>query len=298
MLVHNGSYFATAWSDARQDANYEVYFNRIDSNGKRLGPDLRVTNAPNFSINASLAWTDTEFLTVWDDRRFATAKNDDVRLFGQRIDFAGNLVAGNVQLTPASVVAETPSIALGPKTLGVVFASRTGTSVRARFFPIAKDLSNPGTIVDVSATDVEEPQVAFVGGNLVIVWGRYSSVPGSSIYGAVVDQQGRIRAPERAITGGATFARSLGLLSFGDRFLLLWADDHDKPGLYQLSMQFFAPDLTPLATRLRVTTTAEDTLAPALSFGPSGVGVLYEDWLPAGRETYFTAINCNASRSP
>jgi Putative metal-binding motif len=298
VLVHNGSYFATAWSDARQDANYEVYFNRIDSNGKRLGPDLRITNAPNFSVNASLAWTGTEFLTVWDDRRLATPTADDVRLFGQRIDFAGNLLGGNVELTPGGVAAEYPAIALGTAKLGVVFASQSGTSARGRFFAAAKDFSNPGPIVDVSETDVQGPQITFVGGSFVIVWGRYSSGPGASIYAATVDEQGRVLVPERAITSGATFARTFGLLSFGDRFLLVWADDRDQPGVYQLSMQFFAPDLAASGTRLRVTTTAEDTLSPALSFGPSGVGVLYDDWLPAGRQTYFTAIGCKPNGLP
>ncbi|MET0793853.1 MAG: putative metal-binding motif-containing protein, partial [Polyangiaceae bacterium] len=54
-LVHNGSFFESAWSDARQD-NYEVYFNRYDSNGHKLGPDLRVTNARGFSVNPVLLW--------------------------------------------------------------------------------------------------------------------------------------------------------------------------------------------------------------------------------------------------
>src|SRR5882724_10338478 len=100
-VLHNGSFFERSWEDARQDGNYEVYFNRFDANGKKLGPDLRVSDAPDFSLNSAPVWNGAQTLLVWDDRRFSTRNLDDERLFGQLVAFDGSLVGGNIQLTGA-----------------------------------------------------------------------------------------------------------------------------------------------------------------------------------------------------
>jgi len=290
-LLHNGSYFVSTWSDARQGGNYEVYFNRFDSRGKKLGPDVRVTNAPNFSLNSSTVWNGTETVTVWDDRRFEHGSND-VRLFGQRVDFDGKLIGDNVQLTPAGTLAEYPAIALGKTNLGVVFASEVGPNVHAKFFTTAADLSNPSALVDVGTIDVQDPSIAYVNGNYVVAWARYGeNGPEPSIFGAVINESGKLLTPEQPITSGANFARSFALLSLGERMLLVWADDHD--GNYELYWQMLDQNLQVLTPRTRLTNTPSDTLNPAISFGPSGdIGILYDDWLTGQRETYFLSMGC------
>lgn len=291
-LLHNGSYFASSWSDARQDGNYEVYFNRFDSNGKKLGPDVRVSNAPNFSLNSSAVWNGTESVLVWDDRRFEQGGGDDVRLFGQRVGFDGNLVGANVPLTPAGTLAEYPAIALGQTNIGVVFASQVGQNVHAKFFTTAADLTNPSAFVDVGTTEVQNPGIAYVKGNYVVAWERYGdNGPEPSIFGAVVDEHGKQLLPEQPITQGANFARSFSLLSLGDRALMVWADDHD--GNYELYWQMLDQNLKVLVPRTRLTNTPSDTLDPAITFGPSGdIGIIYDDWVTGVRETYFLSMGC------
>jgi len=297
-LLHNGAYFESTWSDARQDGNYEVYFNRFDSNGKKLGPDLRVTTAPNFSLNSSTVWNGSETVTVWDDRRFERGSGDDVRLFGQRIDFDGKLIGGNIQLTPGGTLAEYPAIALGKTNLGIVFASEVGPNVHAKFFTTAADLSNPSPLVDVGTMDVQNPDVAYVNGNYIVAWERYgTNGPEPSIFGAVVSESGKLLAPEQPITTGANFARSFALLSLGERMLLVWADDHD--GNYELYWQMLDQNLQVLMPRTRLTNTPSDTLNPAITFGPSGdIGVLYDDWITGERETYFLSMGCVMASVP
>jgi hypothetical protein len=291
VLLHNGSYFESSWSDARQDGNYEVYFNRFDSNGKKLGPDLRVTNAPNFSLNSVTVWNGVESVLVWDDRRFEGNTGDDVRLFGQRVDFDGNAVGGNVQLTKPGTLAEFPAIALGQSKVGIVFASQVGDAVHAKFFTTAPDLTAPSALVDVGSTDVQNPGLVSVNGRFLIAWERYDKGPEASIYGALVDESGNVIVPEQPITSGATFARSFSLLSLGERALMVWADDHD--GNYELYWQMLDSNLQVLIPRTRLTTTPTDTLYPAASFGPSGdIGILYDDWLTGERQSYFLSMGC------
>ena len=52
-IVGRNSIYATAWED-RRNQDYEIYFNRLNTRGEKLGPDLRITNAAGFSLRPSL----------------------------------------------------------------------------------------------------------------------------------------------------------------------------------------------------------------------------------------------------
>ena len=293
-LLYNGSYFASAWTDPRQDGNYEIYFNRYDSKGQKLGPDLRVTHAPNFSVDPVTAWNGSESILVWDDQRNQIRGGDDVRLYGQRVAFDGSLIGDNVQLTPDGTKAESPGIALGQSHIGIVFASRLpGALTHTKFFTTAPDLTHPSSIVDLGGIDVQNPSVVYVGGHYAVFWERHAgAVYGPSIYGAVVDDAGTVLQPERAVTTGASFARSLSAVSLGDRVVLVWADGSGG-GNYQLYLQILDANLNVLVARTRLTFTATDTLSPVAALGPTGdLGVMYDDLQAVGRQTYFLGMSC------
>jgi len=291
-LLHNGSYFISAWADARQDGNYEVYFNRYDSSGRKLGPDVRITRAPDFSLDPVMAWNGSESLLVWDDRRNEDRRGDDIRLFGQRVAFDGSLIGGNVELTGAGTLAETPGIALGESRVGIVFSSRVSpTTTHAKFFTTAPDFTQPSAIVDLGGSDVQSPSLVAVGGHFVAFWEQRGTNYGPSIYGAVVEENGIVQQTERAVTEGATFARSFSAVSLGDRVILVWADDRD--GNYELYLQILDADLNVLSARTRLSFTSADTLSPVASLGPNGdLGVLFDDWQSGDRQTYFLGMSC------
>jgi hypothetical protein len=297
-LLHNGKYFESAWADARQDRNYEVYFNRYDSNGDKLAPDLRVTQAKGFSLDPALVWNGSETLLVWDDRRFEVPGSNDVRIFGQRIGFDGSLIGGNVQLTNAGVLAESPGIALGQGRVGIVFTSQvTASATHALFFSTAPDLSAPSPVVDLGGTDVQDADLVHVSGRFVVAWQQHANNYGPSIHAAVVDESGGVIVAERAVTLGASFARTFSLVSLGDRLVLVWVDDHD--GNYELYQQILDKNLDVLSPRTRLTFTPSDTLSPVATLGPDGdLGVLYEDWLSGARQTYFLSMSCVMPGAP
>jgi len=64
VLLHNGAYFASAWKMLARRQLRSV-FHRFDSKGKKLGPDLRVTNAPNFSLHSAMVYNGVESVIVW-----------------------------------------------------------------------------------------------------------------------------------------------------------------------------------------------------------------------------------------
>ena len=290
-LLHNGSFFESAWSDPRQGGNYEIYFNRYNSSGQKLGADLRVTDAPNFSNNPVLVWNGSESLLVWDDRRFST---NQPRLFGQRVAFDGTLTGDNLPLTDAQTFAEFPSIALGQTHVGVVFASKLSSNLtHVEFLTTAPDLSAPSPALDLGGSDVVRPGVAYVGGRFLVAWQQLHASPSPSIYGAVVDENGALLVPARALTTGASFARTQALLSLGDRVLLVWADDHDLPGTFQLYLETLDAGLNVVSPRQRLTFSGTDSLGPTIALGPSGdLGVLYDDWLTGVPQSYFLSMSC------
>ncbi len=289
-LLHNGSFFESAWADARQDRNYEVYFNRYDSKGQKLGADLRITRARNFSTNPSLVWNGTESLLVWDDSRSAQGANDAPRVFGQRVAFDGSLVGDNVQLTTGA--GEMPSIALGLKRVGVAYAAQVSADeTHVQVVTTAPDLSAASAPIDLGGTKVVAPGIVYFNGRFLVAWTRLDPLPGASISGAVVDENGTVLIPERALTTGATVARSFSLLSLGDRVVLVWADNHD--GNYELYQQIMDVNLNVVSPRTRLTFTPTDSLVQGTAFGPNGdLGVLFDDWLSGNRQSYFLSMSC------
>jgi len=299
LLIHNGRYFASTWADARQGGSYEIYFNRYNSDGSKLGPDARVTYSPNFSLNPVLAWNGKETILVWEDQRNMLRQgDDDVRLYGQRVAFDGSLIGDNVALTNPGVLAERPGIALGQERIGIVFTSRqSSTLTQAKFLSTLPDLTQPTAIIDLGGMDVQSPSLVYVGGHFAAFWDRSSgSSFGSSIYGALVDERGNVLSGERAVTSGAKFARSFSAVSLGDRVVLVWADDLD--GNYELYSQILDANLNVLVPRLRLTYSSTDTLSPVATLGPSGdLGIIYDDWESGARKTYFLGMRCVMSGS-
>jgi hypothetical protein len=239
-----------------------------------------------------LAWNGSESILVWDDKRTACRQCDDIRLYGQRVAFDGSLIGDNVALTGAGTLAETPSIALGQTRVGVVFTSRLSTTVtHAKFLTTAPDLSQPSSLVDLAGVDVERPSMVYVGGHFAAFWQQYRDNYGPSIFGTLVDESGNVLLPARAVTTGASFARSFSAVSLGDRVILVWADNHD--GNYELYLQILDANLNVQSARTRLTFTPADTLDPVAALGPNGdLGVLYDDWQSGARLSYFLGMSC------
>jgi hypothetical protein len=97
----------------------------------------------------------------------------------------------------------------------------------------------------------------------------------------------------KAITQGTRHARSPALLPYGDRLLLVWADDRDANGGYELYAKMLDRRLEALGAEQRLTTARGDSLDPFLSFGPGGdVGVLFNDNRPGAPQAFFTRLRC------
>jgi hypothetical protein len=294
-IIWTGTQFAVAWIDARLSDNYEVYFNRLDTEGNKLGPDLRITNADDFSIHADISWKNDEFTLVWDDRRAeASVGTEAVAVYGQRVSRDGRPVGDNVLLTP-SVRAEYPSIAAGTSKFGLVYTTLDGLNIGLRFRTAEFGLGATGPVTDLNFADAHGPVTTWVSDRFAVFWSKYDVGPGDAIYGATISEQGAVIQPAKRLTFGANFARGHGILALGDRMIMVWSDDHD--GNYELYTQMLDKNLNTMSARRRITVDPADSLGAALSFGPNGdVGILFEDWRSGTHQLYFARLLCQMPR--
>jgi len=294
-LLWTGERYLTAYEDARQDRNYEIYFDVLNRQGQRLIEDLRVTKADDFSVSPTLVWTGVEALLVWDDRRFEN-QMEGAAIFGQRVSADGALIGGNLRLTAPGVQGEAPSIALSKNGVGIAFTSLSSADeVRVRFMTASRTLATPSAAVALDFTDPDGPVVTALGDKYVVTFHQEGTIIGPSIYGAVLSADGKLEVAPRAVTSGATHARGHATYGLGDRFLLVWADDRD--GSYQLYAQTFDQTLTALTQRQRITFTGTDTVGPAIApASDGGLGVLYTDEGTGVRRAFFTRLDCAPTR--
>jgi len=289
-LVWTGEYHATAWADARH-GNYEIFFNRLTTEGQKLGADLRLTDAPDFSVHPTLVELEDGFVIAWDDRRLEDT-GGVAKIFGVHVASNGS-VAGEQILTTETDVTEYPAIARGKRRLGLAYTALLPSGeVFGRFRTFSPDFGGPSNYVDFGL-DVQEPSVVFAGDRFVVTWQTYAAGPGPSIMAAVISEDGVTEVGATAVTSGATYARTHAVLSLGDRLLLIWADDFD--GNYELYSQVMSADLGLLRGRERITFDAADTLSPsAVLTSNGGVGILFDDWRSGSEQVYYTRLDCLA----
>lgn len=297
-LVWSGERFLTAYEDARQDGNYEIYFDHLNRQGERLIEDLRVTNADDYSLRPSVLWTGAEALLVWDDRRFE-GDADASALFGQRISADGALLGGNARLSPTGVRAENAFAALGRARVGVAFiALGAGDEPSLAFMTTSRTLEEPSPPITIPFDDPNGAVVTPLGNGFVITFHQHAGdFIGPSIYGALVTESGAPLGNVQSLTAGAPHARGNATFSYGDRFVMVWADDRD--GAYQLYSQIFDQKLAPITPRQRLTTTMANAMSPVVApAADGGLGVLYTEEGVGTTQTMFMRLDCDIPRRP
>lgn len=281
-----GDHVATVWED-RRDQDYEIYFNRFDERGNKLAADLRLTQADDFSINPAVAYSGTEYLVFWQDRRDSFA---NFQIYAQRVGVSSELLGDNINVTPDVFDAEAPAVAVGNGALGVVFnAPFDGRQVMFQSLDFNLErLSLPRVLSPPNAVGAS---VTFNSDEYVVAWHEYTDAPGDAIWGSVVAADGSERVAPGRITEAAAFARGHTLLALGDRLLLLWAAYED--GSYDLFMRELANDLAPLSEATRITHEEADVVGVTAAIGDGVLGVLYTTFASGSPQVYFTTLACS-----
>ncbi|MEZ4393878.1 MAG: putative metal-binding motif-containing protein [Polyangiales bacterium] len=229
-VAWTGRVLGAVWQDRRDPSGgYEIYFNRLTPDGERLGPDLRVTAAPGFSINPAIAWTGEEFILAWQDERDSIGSGG-YEIYAQRIDEEGRLILPNQRITRDPSNSEAPSIAVGDRGLGLAWLDGRGGRTRGIWFaPFTRELSRQGPRPAGPPRELQrrEAHLTWNRDRWVIAW--YDDDETS----AEPRGLGRHRATPQASRSGRrdgspptlAYSRYPQLLPLGDQVLMVWADD-------------------------------------------------------------------------
>lgn len=293
-IVGRGAVFATAWED-RRDRDYEIYFNRLNARGDKLGPDLRVTRAAGFSLRPTLielpTATSREYRLAWEDER----EGGSGRIYGQSLDGSGAPLGDNVELTPSGLDPSSPSLALGTTRLGLLFNMATEGSRALAFRSFDFNFGDGSDVLPVPADSPDAATLTANAGRFIVAWHVVlpDSRPGTQIWGSALSEDGTELIAPRPLTESAPFARYHSLVPLGDRFMLFWSEWRD--GHYAIFANELTPDLEPLGLARRITPVGEEAYAPLAAFGPQGeIGVLFTGRSGSGQpQALFTSISCD-----
>ncbi len=295
-IVGRGSIFATAWED-RRDEDYEIYFNRLNTQGEKLGPDLRVTAADGFSLRPTLLEVSSargqEYRLAWEDER----DGGGGRIYGQQLSLEGALVGGNVALTPLGYDPTSPTLVAGNGRLGLLFNLAAVEARGLGFRSFDFDFGDGTDMVVLNATNPDAASIVPNGGRFVVAWHvvQADSRPGKQIWGSVISESGEELVAAKGLTEPAEFARYHSLVPLGDRLILLWSAFAD--GRYEIYARELTPDLDPLGDARPVTPSSVEAYAPLAAFGPQGeIGVMFTGRQSASGQphVFFTSLSCEA----
>jgi hypothetical protein len=285
----------TAWSDARQSGNYEVYATRFSFTGEKLQADLRLSDTTGKSLHPTVAAIGEEYVVVWDDRALGDQSGSPTQLFGRRLSHGGALLGDEVSLASSRLLAESPVLAASKTRLGLVYTDLVAGVSRGFFQVLGSDLSELTAPIDLGVDYVHDPSIAFVGDEFVVSFHVYDQVPGPNVLGIAFDESGGVRSNLRALTTGDSFVRGPSLLSFGDRVLLVWAGG-EANGHFDLYASVLDKALTPIRERQRLVQTIGHAAAPLAVAGALGqVGVVFNEMGADGSSVaYLLALECRA----
>jgi hypothetical protein len=287
-VVWTGDRFGIVWNDRRFD-NYEVFFAMFDSTGHKMAPgDVRVTNTPGFSVGPALVWTGAEFVTVWQDGEGSDGSFD---AYAQRIDLNGSLIGDNVRLTQAG--GESPRLAAGRPGLGVAWTRKVSDIPQVFFRAFDYQLQPIGQEVQLSPSGTQSryPDIIWNRDVFDVAW-EYGD-PSRAVWGATIDGNGSVVVAAKAITDSPRFARNPSLIPLGDRMIVVYADDRDQNGGFEIYSRMLDSQLGPMSDAGRITTHTADSVNPIAQLGPNGeIGVLFRDNREGPPQTYFTSLVC------
>jgi hypothetical protein len=294
-IVGRDTVFATAWED-RRDEDYEIYFNRLNTRGEKLGPDVRVTNAAGFSLRPTLielpAARGQEYRLAWEDERDGAGR----RIFGQRLQGTGELVDGNLELTPIGIDPSSPLLVSGQRRLGLLFNQAAPEGRALAFISFDLDFAAPTERVVLPAQNPDGASIVANAGRFVVAWHvvEGSALPGPQIWGSVLSETGELLVDAKPLTEPAQYARYHSLIPLGDRLLLLWSEW--RVDRYEIYSRELSAELDPLGDERLITGSSFEAYAPLAAFGPSGeIGVMFTGRSAQSTQpqVFFTRLSCD-----
>ena len=285
-VAWTGTEYGVAWHDNRQgDGNWEIYFARLDSNGQRVDPEVRITDAEGVSAYPSLVWTGTEYGLAWRDER-----DGDPEIYFTRLTSNGLGLAPARRLTDAAGLSGWPSLAWNGEEFGVAwYDERDGN--REIYFNRLHASGNK-IRADIRVTDdpgvSHMPSLDWTGKDWGVAWhdDRFGD---TEILFSRLDPAGNEIGDDVRVTDAAGSSENVALVSSGAIYGAVWHDSRD--GAWEVYFARLDPSGAKVGTDLRVTSAAEISGWPDVTWTGSEFGVFWHDQRNGNWEIYQRTVD-------
>jgi hypothetical protein len=161
--------FLAVWQEVRQAHNPNLFGQRYDRNGNRVGPIITISSATGDQFCPTAEWGGNEWLVTWSDARSGTKD-----IYGTTVSATGAVnPTGGFPISTAANVQQSQHVAFDGTNFVVVWNDlRNGNQdiYAARVTP-ARQVLDPSGIPVTTATGAQvKPQVAAAGGRSLVTW--------------------------------------------------------------------------------------------------------------------------------
>jgi hypothetical protein len=228
-LVWTGQHYALAYDDERAGANrHDLYFQRFDLNGTRLGGEVRVTTDPARQSSPILKWNGSHFGLVWTDYRHANNRE----VYFRRLGPDGALVGGEVRVTNDAADSAWPDLAWNDadREWAVVWHDTRDGNAEVYFARLSETGVKRGA--DTRLTNATGfsgyPSIDWNGYQYGVSW-HDERTGRPAIFFAPLNAAGQKAGADVRLSSGSGASTYTTALWNGSTFAFGWRDDRDGP---------------------------------------------------------------------
>jgi hypothetical protein len=230
-IVWDGTNYAVAYDDSRLGAQaHDIFFQKLDSSGQKVGPEVRITTDPARQSSPILKWNGTEYGIAWTDYRFPFNRE----IYFARLDASGAVIGTEVRVTNDAADSAWPDLAWNTvdKQWALVWHDTRDGNDEIYFARL--DAMGTKLGADVRLTNAANfsgfPSIDWNGSEYGVSWQDERTTVGKpAIYFAQVSAAGVKTSPEFLLSSGTGSSTFTTALWNGQTYAFAWKDDRDGP---------------------------------------------------------------------
>lgn len=284
-IAASGDTVHVVWFDDR-DLNQEIYYKRSTDGGLSWGPDIRLTNAADWSYSPSIVVSGSTVHVVWSDFRNSSVI---LEIYYKRSEDGGSTWGADTRLTEANSYAEFPSMAISGSVLHVVW---TDYRDQPGDYDIYYKRSTDGGLnwgPDLRLSDDPAysgfPSVAASGSVVHVLWEDQKDGNGEIYYKRSTDE-GVTWGPEVRLTNNPFDSWDPCVSLNNSEVHVVWMDKRDG-GAYEIYYKRSTDGGLTWGSDTRLTNATGDSKYPNIIVSDSIVHVVWQDKRDVNQEIYY-----------
>jgi hypothetical protein len=283
-VAWTGTEFGVAWYDNR-DGNYAVYFRRLDAEGNKLGPALRIIDSASSSTHPDLVWNGDSYGLSFRDYREGNPKVHFVRL-----DPLGVKLGTEQRVSDSASIVYSPRLVWTGTEYGVAWDDRRHGDAEIYFTRIDASGAKVGSDERLTTEGVSQrPALVSNGIGYGVAWqdDRHGNW---EVYFARLYADGTMIGTETRLTTGTANADWPELAWNGFEYGISWRDFRDGGNnLYHATLD---PSGDPVGSDTQLTNTTQDAYGMRMTWSGDAFGMAWHDSRHGNAEIYFSRVGC------